>query len=393
VRHGTGVFALVIGFGAQAPTPSDVVAQVAEWRVDPTPAVSAGDGPGEGHDLLFVRDAMLLPDGRLLVLSDGTDDLRLFSPDGRFIRSIGRQGEGPGEFDAPFGFTRTPAGHLLVYDAGNLRVTDLDSDFEVVGTERVAYDRTAMAPTSGRVRPFESGVVAVARRDVPFFESTRREEGRYEDDLVITMLRGTEAIASLRRSGGATYQVREGSVGLRLPLPMGEFALFNWGRSRVVVGASHTNRFELFDDSATLVGAVEAEGTPRRATAADMAAYDEKIRNEHRDRGGPLVIGGMTMPSTAGRVERFLDRAPRGDRVPMFDQVEIGDAGLVWVREYVLDGEEATWQVLDPATGGLVGRLTLSAAWEMLRPSPDALVVLERDALDVEIVRVYAIRR
>ena len=77
----------------------------------------------------------------------------------------------------------------------------------------------------------------------------------------------------------------------------------------------------------------------------------------------------------------------------MFDKVEIGDGVLVWVREYVLDEVEATWQVLDPETGSIAARLRAPAAWEMLRPGPDFLVVLERDAFDVELVRVYAVRR
>jgi hypothetical protein len=59
--------------------------------------------------------------------------------------------------------------------------------------------------------------------------------------------------------------------------------------------------------------------------------------------------------------------APRGDHVPTFDKVEIGDGGLVWIREYVLDEAEATWQVLDPETGSLAARLRAPAAWGMLQ--------------------------
>ena len=384
------VSAVVVGASAPLANPRGLFAQAAEWSLDPTPAIAVGDGVGEGHDLLFVRDAMVLPDGRLLVLSGGTSDLRLYSAAGRFLRSVGREGEGPGEFDVPIGFTLTTAGHVLVYDPGNLRVTEFDGEFEVVGTQRVAFDHTAMGPAFGRVRPLESGVVPVARYDVPFYEGVSREEGIYENDLVVTMLRGTDVVASLRRSRGAVYQARDGNVSITLPLPMGEFVLFSWGGHRVVVGSSHANRFELFDETGAVVGTVQAEGTPRPATQADMAAYDSKVRNQRRDRP---TIRGIQMPSADRRVERFLDRAPRGDHVPMFDQVVIGDGGLVWVREYVLDQAEATWQVLDPETGGIVARLRAPAAWEVLRPGPEFLVVLERDDFDVELVRAYAVRR
>ena len=41
---------------------------------------------------------------------------------GGFVRTIGRNGRGPGEFDRPFDVTISPDGHLLVTDYENHRV-------------------------------------------------------------------------------------------------------------------------------------------------------------------------------------------------------------------------------------------------------------------------------
>jgi len=362
-----------------------VSAQSLEWSLDPSWTVSAGDGQGEGHQLLHVQDAVLLEDGRLAVLSSGTKDIRVFSQDGGFERAVGREGEGPGEFKVPNGLRLLPSGHLLVYDSGNLRVTEFDAGFEVVGTVRVAFDMTEMAPAFGRSRPMANGFVPVASYSVPFFESARRAEGVYEDDLVVRLFEGTDVRASVRRPRGAMYTAKDGTRGLKVHVPMGESVLFNWGPGQVVMGSSHSTEVDVYDTSGVLAHTVRAAGELRPVTRKDMAAFDERFR---RERGGSMTILGTTV-SRDVQVERFLDDAPRGDQMPLFDKVEIDDEGRVWVREYALDSEVVTWQLT--AESGPVARIVMPAAWEVLQISERHVIVKERDEYDVEMVRVYRV--
>jgi hypothetical protein len=367
-----------------------VQAQVADWTVSQPPSISVGDGQGKGQNLLFVQDALLLPDGRLAVLSAGTHDLRIYSPTGAFLRAVGREGEGPGEFKVPRGFSLLPSGHVLVYDPGNLRVTEFDGDFAVAGTRRVAYSLSAMSSALSPSRPMRNGWVPVATYDTPMMEAWRRKEGVYNEDLVIRLFAGSAVEATIRRPRGPVYDAKSAHQGLTLPIPMGDFAIYGWGPEHVVVGSSLSTRFDLYDTSGKLVRSVVAEGTPRPATSADMAAFDRKTRKEH---SGSIALGGTKTPSRSTLVERYLKHAPRGDHVPMFDKLEVSSTGRVWVREYALEGDTATWQVLDPDEGGTVARVTVPSSWQILRVSPTHLVVLQRDAYDVEMVRVYAVGR
>jgi hypothetical protein len=385
LKVGAVLYWLAVGAAPNAP----LVAQIREWAVEATPRVSIGDGGGPGHDLFAVRDALLRADGTLLVLSAGTDDIRVFSSTGQLIRTVGREGEGPGEFKSPAGFTLLPNGHLLVYDSGNIRVTELDGDLEMVGTERVAYDVQASSPAFARRRPMLDGAVPLAVYETPFFQAVSRDEGVYEEDLLVQILRGTEVQATVRRPRGPVYLARDGNTGITLPLPMGEFVLFNWGPAEVVLGSSHSNEFELWDTSGRLVGSVRADGAPRRATAADMAAYNRRTRVE---RSGSRSIPGVQVSSAQVQVEKFLKDAPRGEAVPMFDRVEVGERGYIWIRAYVLNQETTWWQVLDRRTGTAIARVAVPSRWELLRASPTHLVVLERDEYDVELVRVYGLR-
>ena len=48
-----------------------------------------------------VGGAALRPDGTIVVLDNGSTEVRLFSKSGDFVRRFGRRGDGPGEFRPP----------------------------------------------------------------------------------------------------------------------------------------------------------------------------------------------------------------------------------------------------------------------------------------------------
>ena len=71
----------------------------ARWRIDPEPLLDlATSGEGDAHNFYSVRGVQRLSDGSLVVANRGSDEVRKFSADGRFLGSAGGSGEGPGEF-------------------------------------------------------------------------------------------------------------------------------------------------------------------------------------------------------------------------------------------------------------------------------------------------------
>jgi hypothetical protein len=72
--------------------------------------------------------------GRLYAV-DGQDAvIRVFDSLGHFVRSLGRRGQGPGEFDTPQGVAFGPDGHAYVYDAEARRLTVFDTSGSVIST-------------------------------------------------------------------------------------------------------------------------------------------------------------------------------------------------------------------------------------------------------------------
>lgn len=75
-----------------------VVAQPANWSLDSRPSAGIGSADGDPNYMFsLVMAAMKTADGRILVADrDGT--IRVYDATGKYLQSIGGQGEGPGEF-------------------------------------------------------------------------------------------------------------------------------------------------------------------------------------------------------------------------------------------------------------------------------------------------------
>jgi hypothetical protein len=101
-----------------------------------------------------IADVDLIGDSIVAVASTGTHDVRLFDSRGRFLRSWGRQGGGPGEFQ----FIFSPGGMYVVRDS----IWILDSALQRVTVFSTAgeYGRAISLSQFGVGRVFLSGIFA-----------------------------------------------------------------------------------------------------------------------------------------------------------------------------------------------------------------------------------------
>jgi len=108
------------------------------WKLSPTGEVlltlgtagQAGDPPARLNQPM---DVAVAPNGDIFVAEgdhggNAVARISKFSADGRFIRSFGRPGSGPGELRIPHGLALDARGRLYVADRGNHRVQVFDQD-------------------------------------------------------------------------------------------------------------------------------------------------------------------------------------------------------------------------------------------------------------------------
>jgi hypothetical protein len=125
------------------------------------PGVTFGRRGGAAPEYLIgsVRDVAVAPNGSVYVLDNpdaaGAYTLRQFDPNGRFSRTVGRVGQGPGEFNNPRSIWVDDSGVLHVYSAR--RVERYDSTGRSLGgvtltiASTTATSETLLVDTAGTI--------------------------------------------------------------------------------------------------------------------------------------------------------------------------------------------------------------------------------------------------
>ena len=72
--------------------------------------------------------------------------IKVFDPDGAFLRTVGRRGEGPMEFGSPAPIHTDASGQVHVVDTDNQRISVIDGTFTLVDEKRLPTWISAYAP-------------------------------------------------------------------------------------------------------------------------------------------------------------------------------------------------------------------------------------------------------
>lgn len=126
-----------------------------DGRTTPVPVEELSIEEKEGTEgYTFNRPQWIRADdeGRIYVMDWGDVCIKVFDALGRWVQTIGRKGQGPGEFDVPAYFDLMPDGRIAVMDSRNQRVTFFDPDGQFGGSFRVKGFHSQMRCDSlGRV--------------------------------------------------------------------------------------------------------------------------------------------------------------------------------------------------------------------------------------------------
>lgn len=117
--------ALVLG--SSLSVGSSAIAQApAHWTLTETLRIGGGDsGPTSFN---YIKSIAVDTKGRVFIYDRQAKEIRVFAPDGKFVKTIGRVGSGPGEMRDAEGIAFAPDGMLWMRDAANARLTVFDAE-------------------------------------------------------------------------------------------------------------------------------------------------------------------------------------------------------------------------------------------------------------------------
>jgi hypothetical protein len=347
-----------------------------EWTVRAEPAEEIGgvDGPS-ARQLYEVRGVLRLPDGRIAVANGSPPEIRVFGDDDRQEETLGREGDGPGEFRSLDGFAHVGGDTLAVLDLRLGRITRFST---------AAYlDHRSVPPvasTEGAMRTADGSWIVRTWPRPPGGRPRSTGPQWFRSALVRIEPDGT-SVDTLRIVDGPWMIVTE--VGPRWKAERrwlthdSDFAVTG---STVWVGDSR--RFQLRE--------LNLEGRETR-----ILRVLRKPRDATSDAVDSLVerrAAGVAEPAARERLVRRLREDPVPDVLPVFHRIRAA-AGRLWVEvSRSVPGRGSRWIVLDPV-GRVEARLHLPPRFDPHRFAANWVLGVREDDVGIERVRLYTVVR
>jgi len=146
--------------------------------------------------------------GRVYVMDWGDVHIKVYDGQGRFLRTIGRKGQGPGELDTPSFFELTKSGKVCVLDGRQRRITILTNEGQYISSFRFDGFFRSLA-IDGQDRLFlakygaaEELKLSTEFREVPYITSIFRTDASGKEMVHLTDFLGEVQVMKAVGSGG-----------------------------------------------------------------------------------------------------------------------------------------------------------------------------------------------
>jgi hypothetical protein len=357
------------------------------WGLSPDPVLSVGTFQGDSLYALFqVQGAGRLEEGGIVLANAGSGEIRFYSAEGEFVTAMGRKGEGPGEFQSPVLVGVLTGDTLVVVDSQLRRLSLIHPGEGTVESVRISDDLGGGGFPQGM---FADGSIVMGGG---FYWSSdggvqlssgfsRRPTGYRSAD------RQGELVSDFGEFPGSEFymQVQSqsgGAISMRARLiPFGKYAMQAVGPDFLYYGSGDSWEVKAFDPGGVLRRIYRMAVDPRPIQAADVESV---IQEEIAETGDP---------ARAPEIRAGFEEMPLPETMPAFAGLDVDAQGFLWVERYRGPGDEGPeYEILDPE-GQWVGRISLPQEVEILEIGTDYLLVLQRDELEVEYVKLYQLFR
>jgi len=374
-RRSRATIAVVTGLmlmsGCQEP-PSDGSTRAGEdWAIGAELEILAGslDSPPQSS-FDHVAGVARSQSGEIVVLDGGMRSrLTVLSSSGEFLRTIGRNGEGPGEFGWVTSVQIGANDSLFVFDAGRQRLL-------VFSPDGIWVRSAEYRPVEGeRLRTVThlGGKTWLGRgMDTPLPAPLNQI---VQDTIILGLLDPTlehldllAALPSLM-STGVNLGGRTG-VGAAAFTPIALHA--TWG-SCIFVSTADTSSIQVYSTDGEYLRSFQGPGTRRPVTKQHIEDYvDNRLRGAPKDRQEALRPG-------------FL-AAGHAESLPFYFQMLTDRWGYLWLQEYAPpDGLGSHWFVVTPS-GRVVTEFVLPESLRVYDIYDDGLLGRTSGEFDEEMI-------
>lgn len=350
------------------------------WSISSSPILEIGTLEGDpAYQMHYVSDVTRLPDGRIAVANSGSHQLRLYDPSGAHLQDIGREGEGPGEFQFLFRVWSAGGDSIAAFDNRHGRLSVFDAAGNLgrsVSLERVDTigSPTAFTGLSDGSILTISGVGSLRPQDGPidpgtWIYSRYSEEGEF-----------LNKVAEGKEGGRWGTDYRGAYSFPYLPLVLG-IPPGGPGADGLILGEGKEFEFEKRRFDGSRVRVVRWNGERRPVTPEVVEQYIDHLTGQTDD------------PNARRQARAWVEKVPVPDHMPTYSAVQVDALGYAWVEQYRPPWEDTPrWSVFDPE-GEWLGELSAPTGFRIDEIGEDYLLGVRRDDLGVERVTMFRLVR
>jgi hypothetical protein len=345
------------------------------WRL--VPELQLGEADGAAATTFGSVSGLAVDSaGRIFVLDRQPNELRIFTPRGAPLRTVGRSGAGPGEYVSANGLLWLSPDTLVVVDQQGGRYSILTRAGDFVRSVPRRIDSFSWLFSGGAVggRIYELGSTGMGKDRRPALLGTSLGgDGPAGEPAMDTIPLPPETGPAIE-----PFRIHSGNTDMMIGVPFASAAVYHLdGHGGVWHG--HGSRFRLV--RSTLAGDTTLEilldAAPTPVTAAEIQEWESDP-------------GIAQLKRMGGR----LDRSRIPTTKPFFDGVYTDPDGTLWVS--VPGGPAEAVFALFQADGRYLGRLRASGFSRGLVPPVvrnGRLYLVGQDEMEVQRVYVYRIEK
>ena len=373
------LFVVCAAAPAQAQTPAD-------WKLVPVASVGGADATDERltFDLVPAHGLAALANGNVLVLDVRGKRVVEYNAAGRHVRTLGRGGEGPGEFQFPYGIGVGPGDSVWVSDVGRFTVfapsgrhrtfaTNVRTFGQLrVGTAGIVQALNATPNTAGGAGGFYPDHVRLAQFNARGSVRDTLWTGPYPRRIPVTVQIG--------KSSSSTSAVEQYATSTHWDM---------LSDGTLVVSDTSAYLLRLVSPAGRQIATLGTREAARRTSAADRARALARLEAEQKARQASQRNERFQTPAELWKKQR--DATPFAAFVPRVSAVRVDAKDRIWVG---ISGEQTDLERIDvyDRSGKLVARVANPPAMPAAFMGDDLAAFVTKDEFDAQVLRIVRIQ-
>jgi len=326
------------------------------WTVEEELRIGATEGdPAKEFGVILQGGIAVDSEERISVLDIQAQEIKVFSASGEFIRTIGRRGEGPGEFFGAGLLLMGPGDTLFVPDNRNLRMNWFAPDGSFSGSSPFLFRKEGLS------QGFRSNAGGIIAEQVnPWISGNPWPEDPQDAVILWASGRNRSDTLALFPSGEQNMMID----GFTYDTWYAAFPCWDLTDDmRLLVGRSDQYRFVWISSGGQVDRVVTKTHEPRPVTDRDMERAKAHLENRWIEIDAPPA-----------QIQRLLSRQFFHEVFPVYSSLREGPNGTIWVKKvkppseleegevawytWPSDWADEDWDVFDPE-GRFLGVVTM----------------------------------